>query len=260
LENSFNAGAFAAAAGDELPGLESVEGAHILAESDAQPLVELPATSSGRFAIRTADTHGRRSHASYLIHKMYGWRGYSSAPLPDDPNRLTLIAYDDDRAVATITVGIDSPAGMSVESLYPQEINELRGSGAILCEFTRFAIDRTENSLDLLAMMFHVAYLFARRRFGASHLLAEVNPRHVLFYRRMLGFKAHGPERICPRVGAPAVLLMLPLDWGEEQVARYGGRRELTKSMRSLYPYFFSPKEEAALLRRLLSPEALAAT
>ncbi len=258
MENSFNAGAFAAAAGTDLPGLESVEGAHILAESDAQPLVELPATSSGRFAIRTADTHGRRKHASFDP-KMYGWRGYSSAPLPDDPNRLTLIAYDDDHAVATITVGIDSPAGMSVESLYPQEIDQLRASGACLCEFTRFAIDRSEHSLDLLAMMFHVAFLFARRRFGASHLLAEVNPRHVLFYRRMLGFKAHGPERICPRVGAPAVLLMLPLDWGEEQVARYGGRRELTKSMRSLYPYFFSPKEEAALLKRLLSPEARAA-
>lgn len=240
-------------------GLESVEASHVLVESDAEPIVELPAAASGRISVRMADTHGRRNHASYLIHKMYGWRGYTTAPLPDDPNRLTLVAYDGDRAVATITVGIDSPAGMSVEALYPERIDALRASGARLCEFTRFAIDRSENSLDLLAMMFHVAYLFARRHFGGTHLLAEVNPRHVRFYQRMLGFEQHGPERLCPRVKAPAVLLLLSLDWGEQQIARFGGKRELTRSMRSLYPYFFSAREEAAVAARLLAKEPGAA-
>lgn len=238
---------------DDRTGLDLVESQHVLAETDAQPIIELPANAAGRFAIRLADAQGGRRHASYLVHKMYGWRGYSSAPLPDDPNRLTLVAYDHERAVATITVGIDSPAGMSVESLYPQEVEALRAASAHLCEFTRFAIDRTENSLDLLAMMFHVAFLFARRRFGASHLLAEVNPRHVRFYRRMLGFELHGPERMCPRVGAPAVLLMLPLDWGEKQIAQFGGTRGRAQPNRSLYPYFFSKREEQAIAERMLA-------
>src|SRR5690606_12549 len=164
----------------------------------------------------------RRNQASYLLHKMYGWRGYTTARLPDDPNCVTLVALDRDDAVATLSVGFDSPAGMSASELYPDEVSELRGTGARLCEFTRFAVDRSEHSLDLLAMMFHVAYLLARRQYGVTHVLAEVNPRHAQFYTRMLGFEQIGPERICPRVNAPAVLLALSLDYGERQIARYG--------------------------------------
>lgn len=233
-------------------GLRPVDSEHILVESDAEPIVEISGTQSSRIAIRLADTQGRRSQASYLIQKMYGWRGYSHTPMPDDPNRLTLVASTVEKAVATITVGFDSRAGLSVASLYPDEIAKLRAAGGRLCEFTRFAVDRSANSLELLAMVFHVVFLFAHRRFKATHLLAEVNPRHVRFYSRMLDFEAHGPERMCPRVGAPAVLLMLPVDRGAQNIANYAGRRDLIQSMRSLYPYFFSPQEEQALLERLL--------
>lgn len=228
-------------------------GAHLLVESDAEPLIEIGSVASSRIAIRTADTLGHRSQASYLIQQMYGWRGYSHAPLPDDPNRLTLVASTRERAVATITVGVDSPAGLSVAALYPDEVEALRAAGGRPCEFTRFAVDRTANSLELLAMVFHVVFLFARRKFHATHMLAEVNPRHVRFYTRMLDFEIHGPKRMCPRVGAPAVLLMLPVDRGARLVAEYGGRRELVHTMRSLYPYFFSAQEENALIERLLS-------
>lgn len=226
--------------------------AHVLADSGAEPLIEIPAKDDTRLAIRLADNNGRRNQASYLLHKMYGWRGYTTAPLPVDPNCVTLIALDGDDAVATLTIGFDSPAGMSASDLYPDEVAALRDTGARLCEFTRFAVDRSNQSLDLLAMMFHVAYLLARRQRGATHVLAEVNPRHVQFYTRMLGFRQIGAERICPRVNAPAVLLSLSLDFGERQIARYGGKRELARKIRSLYPLSFSTAEEAGIAERLL--------
>lgn len=233
--------------------LASGAGQHLLTEYDSEPLAEVAGAPAGRFAIHLADSRGRRNEASYLIHRMYGWRGYRAGPMPDDPNRLTLVASSADQAVATVTVGLDSPAGMSAETLYPEELAALRASGARLCEFTRFAVDRVDHSLELLAAMFHVAYLYARRLYHATHLLAEVNPRHVLFYRRMLGFSVHGAERHCPRVDAPAVLLMLPLDFGEAQVARFGGQPELARTTRSLYPLFFSPQQEAGIVARLLA-------
>ncbi|TXL68400.1 N-acyl amino acid synthase FeeM domain-containing protein [Zeimonas arvi] len=224
----------------------------VLADSGAEPLVEIPAKDDSRLTIRLADDNGRRNQASYLLHKRYGWRGYTTAQLPDDPNCVTLVALDDAAAVATLTIGFDSPAGMSACELYPDEVSRLRETGARLCEFTRFAVDRSDRSLELLAMMFHVAYLLARRQRGATHVLAEVNPRHLHFYTRMLDFQQIGPERTCPRVNAPAVLLSLSLEFGERQIARYGGKRELARKIRSLYPLSFSTAEEAGIAERLL--------
>ena len=60
-------------------------------------------------------------------------------------------------------MGFDSPAGMAVGALYPEQVGELRAEGRELCEFTRLAVDRTEHSRELLAMMFHVAYMYAHR-------------------------------------------------------------------------------------------------
>lgn len=225
--------------------------AHVLADSGVEPLIEIRAKDDSRLAIRLADDNGRRNQASYLLHKMYGWRGYTTAQLPDDPNCITLVALDGADAVATLTIGFDSPAGMSASELYPDEVDALRQSGARLCEFTRFAVDRSDQSLDLLAMMFHVAYLLARRQRGATHVLAEVNPRHVRFYTRMLGFRQLGAERICPRVNAPAVLLGLDLSKCETEIASLGGRRELAERLRSIYPLAFSAQEEEGIFGRL---------
>ncbi len=204
-----------------------------------------------RFKIRLANTEGVRSSASYLIQKMYGWRGYSVSPLPNDQRPITIVASDADRALATISVRFDSAEKLLADELYGAELGNLRAKGARLCEFTRLAIDRGEQSREVLAMMFHVAYIYARRFARCTDLLIEVNPRHVRFYQAMLGFETVAGERICPRVNAPAVLLRLDLSYCEQQIARYGGHRELAGSTRSLYPLAFSLREEDGIRGRL---------
>jgi hypothetical protein len=99
--------------------------------------------------------------------------------------------------------------------------------------------------------LFHIAYIYAHRLNRCTDLLVEVNPRHVLFYKRMLGFTDCGPERLDPRVGAPAVLLRLDLGFAEQQIAEMGGHIELATEKRSLYPYFFSEREESGIEWRL---------
>jgi hypothetical protein len=96
-----------------------------------------------------------------------------------------------------------------------------------------------------------VAYIIAHRLNGFHNLVIEVNPRHVMYYRRLLGFQILGPERLNRRVNAPAVLLSLELAHAYEQIARFGGRPELAATERSLYPYFFSPAEEAGIINRI---------
>lgn len=204
-----------------------------------------------RFKIRLANSEGTRSTASYLIQKMYGWRGYAVSPLSRERSPITIVASDAERALGTISIGFDSSQKLLADQLYGPELDALRARGASLCEFTRLAIDRNERSRDVLAMMFHIAYMYARRFARCTDLLIEVNPRHVRFYRAMLGFEVVGEERACPRVNAPAVLLRLDLAHCEKQIARFGGRRELASTVRSLYPLAFSPAEEDGICGRL---------
>jgi hypothetical protein len=207
------------------------------------------------FKVRLATSEGRRSRASYLVTRRYAWRGYSVSTASANPaNRITLAAFSHEQAVATITVGVDSPAGLAVEALYPDEVKTLRGhTGTSLCEFTKLAVESMIRSQAVLAALFHIAYIYAHRIRGCTDLLIEVNPRHVRFYRAMLGFVVHGAERLDPRVDAPAVLLKLELAHAESEIARLGGHSELAEQVRSLYPLFFSPVEEQGIERRLRS-------
>jgi hypothetical protein len=82
----------------------------------------------------------------------------------------------------------------------------------------------------------------------------EVNPRHVRYYQRMLGFQIMGPQRMNRRVLAPAVLLCLDFNHTRTQIARFGGQPEAASIERSLYPLSFSEAEEAGILARLPRP------
>jgi len=205
------------------------------------------------FKIRSADSSGQRSSASILIDRMYARRGYLSTPLSQTqlPTRITVVASEHDDAIGTITIGFDSPDGLYVDDLFALETGALRDSGRKLCEFTKLAMDSVVRSRRVLASLFHVAYMYAHRMMDLDSLLIEVNPRHVRYYQRMLGFEVLGPQRLNRRVNAPAVLMCLDLEHARNQIERFGGRPEFSLIERSLYPDFFSVAEEASIVGRL---------
>ena len=90
---------------------------------------------------------------------------------------------------------------------------------------------------------------------GFDSLLIEVNPRHVRYYERMLGFRVIGSQRMNRRVNAPAVLLCLDFSHAQAQIEKLGGQPELALHDRSLYPYFFSVEDEAGIVGRLKRAE-----
>ncbi len=209
--------------------------------------------SRRQFKIRSADSSGQRSSASILINRMYATRGYRTTPLPDEqlPTRITLVASEYEATIGTITVGFDSSSGLYVDDLFLRETDALRAAGRNICEFTKLAMDSVVRSKRVLASLFHVAYIYAHRMMGFDDLLIEVNPRHVRYYERMLGFEVLGPERLNRRVNAPAVLMRLDLTHAHNQIANFGGKPEFSLLERSLYPYFFSVSEEASIVGRL---------
>ena len=74
----------------------------------------------------------------------------------------------------------------------------------------------------LLAQLFQATYIFAFQIKNVTQLVIEVNPRHVGFYQKLLGFSIIGSEKSCERVNnAPALLLHLDLNFIYENLQNF---------------------------------------
>jgi hypothetical protein len=210
------------------------------------------------FQIRLAGSARERQESSTLAGRRYRWRGYR-APAQTHSlgtrDGLTLQACSGETVFGTLDVCFDWGAKLPADALYRREIDAHRTGGAGACQMTRLAVDPELGSKQVLGALFHVAYFLAGPVGHASHAFIEVNPRHVSFYRRALGFTQAGETKMCTRVQALAVLMHLSAADAADQIARYAGRAPGTT--RSLYPYFCSESENVQLARRITALEAL---
>lgn len=209
------------------------------------------------FKIRLAHTEERVNNASLLIQRMYMRRGYDVPGMQKVPDRITLMASQNEAIVGTLTLGIDAGNGLMADENYKKEVDQLRAEGRRVCELTKFAVDRTQGSKRVLASLFHIAYIYGRILHKQTDVVIEVTPKHALFYKRMLGFEQFGEERLNSRVNTMGLLLRLKIDYVDRQIARWGGKADeaVAEGERSLYPYFFSKKDEVGIVRRLLRGE-----
>ena len=181
------------------------------------PLRSLWAALSGPRGvdIRPARTPKQHGLTNSLVQRMYAWRGYRTEarrqPL-DEQNRVTLAAWHDEEVVATLTLRRDSPTGLLADAHYGNVLDGLRGPDRVVCEVSRLAIDPDFSSRDLLNNLFSAALDYGREHFSASDAVMEVNPRHVRYYERCLGFQQIGDVCRCLRVDAPAVLMHQEID------------------------------------------------
>ena len=199
--------------------------------------------------IRLADCDGQRSRANMLLNRMYSWRGYgSNHNLPTAPNCVTFTASTGDNVIGTLTLTVDSAAGLAADRTFGDEIQKFRRApGARLCELTRFAFDTSSPARPRLAALFHLIFIYGSMHYDCTDLFIEVNPRHVRFYEVMLGFTRVGPARNNDKVNAPAQLMWLNVGNIRRLIDRHAGQ----ESSRSLYAHFFSAKEEAGIYGRL---------
>lgn len=204
------------------------------------------------FHIRMASTAGGREAAGLLLRKMYGWRGYDvDADSEHAPNRITLYAETEGTTVGTMSLCLDDPGiGLPADENFRDKLDELRVQERLLCEPSRLAIDKNVTK-RVFASLIHISYIYAYNIHRYTDYVIEVNPRHVMFYKRMLGFREFGGERPCTRVGAPAVLLRLDLEYMGEQIRTFAGQMEQASGERSFYPYFFPLKDEPGITTRL---------
>ena len=204
-----------------------------------------------RFRFRLAHSDECAGSASMLVQKMYATRGYPANPVKRGVMRFTLMAYQGDKIVGTITLALDSGQGLLADQLYKPEVEVLRASGRRIGELTKLAIDHTTGSKYIFAGLLHIAYIYAIRIYDYTDVVMEVVPRHVGYYTKMLGCEELGAEKLNPRVNFPVNLLRLSRDYVDGMISRYGGTR-LYSETRTLYPYFFSKADEDGIMERLM--------
>jgi len=216
------------------------------------PTVNAASERQDKFRIKMLMRDGdRRQETDLLIQKRYAWRGYGQVGIEDEPNQLTMNAELFGRVYATVTVNIDSPAGLAVDSTYAAEAAAFRARGRKICEFGRFAIDPTARSKRLIMSLVHLLYIYAYRVKGCTDILIEINPRHRAFYEKLLEFEQIGAERTCERVKAPAILMHASCEKIEQRLKAVGGRWRELPDEKSAYKFCLSPEEENELVSRL---------
>ncbi len=208
--------------------------------------------------IRVADSDGQRSTANMLINRKYDQRGYgNNHKVPTLLNCVTFTATSEDNLIGTLSLTVDSAAGLAADKTFKEELDEARKEkGVRICELTRFAFDTSEPSMKLLASLFHIIFIYGTCKFGGTDLYIEVNPRHRRFYEAMLGFKRVGQLRTNEAVGAPSQLLWLRAVDIRRKIDEHAGKP--IENIRSLYPYFFSKKEELGIYGRLFESDPAA--
>ena len=211
--------------------------------------------------VRLATSDIERNLAQMLINRMYDWRGYgNSHNIPSTDIHSTFFATLDEDVVGTITLAVDTDGGLAADGIFRDEINTFRRvPGARVCELTKFAFDTEIPSRKLLASLFHIVFLYGKRRYRCTDLFIEVNPRHRRFYEAMLGFKPIGGVKTNTSVDAPAQLMWLKVSDIAARISEHAGCRHV-ESARSLYPLFLSRvdqrKVRAQLSRSLIARRA----
>lgn len=203
------------------------------------------------FSISMAyDDHDRTS-ASEIINRLYGRRGYGSKhQVLARSECTTFTASCDDEMIGTLSLRVDSPVRLGADETFAGEMADLRArASASVCELTKFAFDPSPDSRPLLAKLFHVIFVYGTQRFACSDLVIEVNPRHVLFYKSMLGFERIGALRTNGLVQAPSQLMHLEVGQIGKNITRFACGA--ARGSRSLYPYFLGASEEQVLSERI---------
>jgi hypothetical protein len=151
-------------------------------------------------------SHGEKVAAEALMARKYAERGYGKGhKLPAGCD--TFVAVSDGALVGTLSLAVDGVGGLPSDGVFRHELDQLRTSGARLCELTRFAVDLPSPSMKMLCNLFAAIHDHGLRHYNCTDLIITADSRHRGFYRLKWGFKCVGPAKLNPASGAVSQLM-----------------------------------------------------
>jgi len=186
-----------------------------------------PSDTNADLHIAIAKSPEQFESANDLVRERYAWRGYEvegDAHLHAEARQerfyqeVTFLVASGQDTLGTLTLGLDGPHGLRAEASYGEVIDQFRAAGSRVCELTRLALAESTDSKAVLASLFSLAHAVGRTMHDVTDVFIEVNPRHVGFYSRVLGFAVAAGEKLCERARAPSVLLQLEIEALEKRL------------------------------------------
>ncbi len=218
---------------------------------------------SDTFDIHIATSLGLREKAFRLAYDTYEAKGFLSSARQDrmlvsendllpDTTVFVITEKLSNEVIATLTLNFQAHAELPSYELFPDEISTLQKQKKTMGEITRLAIKEGHRYSNLLlARLFNAAHLYTLKVKKVENILISVNPTHVGFYQKLLGFEMLGDEKPCGRVnGAPARLLLLDLNTTEFNINRFYENKLNTTSQYKFYKNAVPKSESHALVQK----------
>lgn len=154
------------------------------------------------------------------------------------PDTAVFCLWRKSELLATASLIFDSPLGLPMENVYPQEIQSLRKTGRKLCEVSLLALNSKlirkgilpiylAERLRCLYQIFKPVFWYARGTMGSTDLCIAMNPVHKFLYNSLY-FEQFGEERIYESVnGNPSIAMRLNFDGIEERSRKTPGLYKL---------------------------------
>lgn len=169
-------------------------------------------TPLDKFEIRVAHTTQEHEDAFRLVNVAYifgGIEALKNAPnlkiTPQHvlPESTILVAYEDDRPVGTLTVTLDSRAGLCLDNDYHEELEALRQRGCRLVEYGSFAVVKRCQGRGVNVLLNIAAQYLAVNVLKATHCVVGVHPKAEPIYRALFNFEPLGPVQRHAELNAP---------------------------------------------------------
>lgn len=185
-----------------------------------------PSARSSEVVYRIASTRAEREAALHLVYSEYlkGGLGLPNrhqlrvTPYHLLPTTVILTAIQEHRIVMTFTLILDGDDGLPMETVYGDEVADLRSQGRRLAEVSCLASRRSDTTQFMRNFLGLIRLGVRFLRWEAfSDVVIAVHPKHARLYRRLMGFVPIGEEKTYPSVrDNPAVLL----DWDLTQMRK----------------------------------------
>lgn len=182
--------------------------------------IRIPKLTNSNLIVRLTTDPGEIEQANRLVFRNYVATGFwendenklRTNKFLHTPARRVFVALEDDHLVGTMSIVLDSRAGLPSDGAQAVQLQQLRAMGGTMAEVSAFATDRVRTSHRKL-IFFLISYMFQYSFYhaGVDRLVVSCVPSHADFYESVLCFSKIGGPTYYTYTRVVAHLLSLDL-------------------------------------------------
>ncbi|MBW2733520.1 MAG: hypothetical protein JRH20_14125 [Deltaproteobacteria bacterium] len=206
----------------------------------------LCATPFDRYRVSVARSVEDHREAFRLVHIAYAWLGIEPVAGPDmrmtpqhvlPESTIFIVRDEEDRLVGTMTVTLDSAAGLPLDHNYARELTTLRQGERRCVEYGSLAVVQRCKHSGVSTLLTMAANWFSLNYLHATDVVMGVHPKAAPLYRAIFKFAPLGAVRDHAELEAPVQGMVQDLTTIEGWFRR--NHRAKSTAGLPLYHHFF---------------------